>query len=559
MSSRAAGHRDPPVDSPPARVASLAAMRAGSAVRALRDRWLDAAGVAGAIGLGLPSLSYPFGVDQSIHWYIGERLLEGELPYVSGISTKPPLTFVVHALAIALFGDHQWSIRVVDLAFVVAIGFVVAALRARPRDPGGPPLPDVARPGEVGVACVAVSGIYYGFFDFHHTAHPDLWEGFFLLSAACVVVRAPGGRVSVRRAFAAGALAGVAAMLKQSGAVPGFVLGASIVVHALTRGARADAWRNALAFTAGVALVLAIVVLPFVLGGHFDAFREVMIDFIFEYAEKSFEKKVSAFPPWLYRMEYGLGAVIACVGAVIAGLGIAEAARDARARRFGLLVLGAMVVAFLSVLIQRRGHSYYNAVAVPVLALGLAWGLRRIVVSPARQLVIVLSLLALAMVAQDRAGAPHRYLSEWESWIGFVRGERSFAEHHVSRYRHRDNIVAVHAVARSIRARARPGDTLCVDGRLVVLYQLTGMRCPSRIFVTDGILREMPQLAGELDDVLAHDGPTFFATYADRRRVRQLERLGYTTRSLRVGPRRSYAIMERAAGRSGAQPSSGSR
>ncbi|MCZ7687024.1 MAG: hypothetical protein M5U28_53090 [Sandaracinaceae bacterium] len=98
-----------------------------------------------------------------------------------------------------------------------------------------------------------------------------------------------------------------------------------------------------------------------------------------------------------------------------------------------------------------------------------------------------------------------------------------------------------------------------MDGRLVVLYQLTGMRCPSRIFVTDGILREMPQLAGELDDVLAHDGPTFFATYADRRRVRQLERLGYTTRSLRVGPRRSYAIMERAAGRSGAQPSSGSR
>ena len=77
---------------------------------------LDALGVLATVLYALPSLGYPFGMDQPVHWYIGKRWLEGLMPYATGVDTKPPGVFAIHALSVLLLGDHQWSVRVVDLA-----------------------------------------------------------------------------------------------------------------------------------------------------------------------------------------------------------------------------------------------------------------------------------------------------------------------------------------------------------------------------------------------------------------------------------------------------------
>ena len=173
---------------------------------ALRDGWLDALGALAAITFALPSLDYPFGMDQPIHWYIGRRWLEGEMPYVSGVSTKPPGVFLVHAASILAFGDRQASVRIVDLIFVLVAAALIATFRARRRTADGRVVDlHPRRPGEVAAACVVMAALVYVYFDWNALGHPDLWQGVFVLLTAWLIVRAPDGVVSPRRAFAAGA------------------------------------------------------------------------------------------------------------------------------------------------------------------------------------------------------------------------------------------------------------------------------------------------------------------------------------------------------------------
>ena len=80
-----------------------------------RLRVFDAVGCLLAVAYGTPSVWYPFGNDQALHWYLGDGILRGDLPYVTGISGKPPGIFLVHALAIVLFGDTQAAIRILEV------------------------------------------------------------------------------------------------------------------------------------------------------------------------------------------------------------------------------------------------------------------------------------------------------------------------------------------------------------------------------------------------------------------------------------------------------------
>ena len=64
---------------------------------------------------GAQSLFYPFGRDQATHGYIGREWLAGRLPFVSTFDIKTPGIFFVHMATFAIFGEHPWGLRVVDL------------------------------------------------------------------------------------------------------------------------------------------------------------------------------------------------------------------------------------------------------------------------------------------------------------------------------------------------------------------------------------------------------------------------------------------------------------
>ena len=249
------------------------------------------------------------------------------MPYVAGVSTKPPGVFLVHALSIVLFGDHMWSIRIVDLGFVLTAGVLIATFRARRRVTDGSVVGTPPRVrGEIGAACLAVSGVYFTFFDFNDTAHPELWQSFFMLAPAWLIVRAPNGVLSARRAFAAGLLACVAVTFKHVAAITGVFCGVAIVLLALRRLDWRSALRDAGVYTLGVALVLLLTIAPFWLTGTFDAFWEFMVDFILKYAAQADRRRFGV--PRFLTPQYGLYGWIAALLLFFSGFAVTSATRN---------------------------------------------------------------------------------------------------------------------------------------------------------------------------------------------------------------------------------------
>ncbi|MGH7297344.1 MAG: hypothetical protein ACRELB_20570, partial [Polyangiaceae bacterium] len=131
-------------------------------------RWRDALLASCGVLFGAPSLAWPFGWDTAVHYYVGrEWALRGAIPYRDTFDHKPPLIHLVHAICVRLFGEGMWGIRVVELACVVALGLACASLAWGRRDGRAPD-------GLRGLAVLASSVLYYGFFDYWNTAQCEL-------------------------------------------------------------------------------------------------------------------------------------------------------------------------------------------------------------------------------------------------------------------------------------------------------------------------------------------------------------------------------------------------
>ena len=79
------------------------------------------------VALRLPSLVQPMGADQGLYAYIGERILEGDLPYVDAWDQKPPGIHYTYALMRAVW-PSDGVVAAADLAAAAAIAFLLAAI-----------------------------------------------------------------------------------------------------------------------------------------------------------------------------------------------------------------------------------------------------------------------------------------------------------------------------------------------------------------------------------------------------------------------------------------------
>ena len=205
-----------------------------------------------------------------------------------------------------------------------------------------------------------------------------------------------------------------------------------------------------------------------------------------------------------------------------------------------------------SVFIQKRvlsqwGFSYHFIAAIPFLALSLVWALRCVLPRRVLAQYAVVGLLGAAAFLHGPTWNYNRdwsYRLEWPSFWAYLRGEQSSAEYHQNhKYGRFENPARLARVAAFINARAREGDTLCVDGFTAHLYQYTGMRCPSRFLIGDGVGRNQEWIA-EYREMLEETPPTFFVTFPDRPRVNQLARSGYTRHDVTANGE-TYAVMIR--------------
>jgi hypothetical protein len=504
----------------------------------------DATCTLAAFLYSLPAWAYPFGNDQSLHWYIGRRWLDGELPFVSAISSKPIGMFSVHALSTALLGQGMWAIRVTESLTVLLVGWL-AALAARPLDlPRGEASAGErtsSRDGEYGLGALVFAGIYYTFFDYWDTAHPELWESTAALAALVVALRA---RTPWQRDAGAGALATLAFMFKFPAALPALGIALLCALRALAErepavGPLAQLLSGGKAvvqaagrFLCGVVPVVALTVLPFALGGKLATMWEILGVYIFHYAEQA--PPVRGIPGW-FRIEHGGGLLL--VAALLTTAAVSRA--QERVDRMGLwqllwTVLGCLL-ALGSVVLQAR-YFTYHFVAVGSFFAALCTLCIRLLPRQRERgpswatLALTALVIGLAFRLEPTSGKGQSYRAHAKALIAYKTGatDRDALLAPLDKRKSLDSPLYAEHVARAINALKQPGDTLCTRGFLTPLYPLTGLRCTSRHIVEENVPTGLPDWKREYRDALDKRPPTFLVTFSDRPRdVKQLRERGY--------------------------------
>lgn len=320
--------------------------------------------ILGALGVlfGLGSLTYPFGRDQGLYYYVArEWVLRGSIPYRDVLDHKTPGIYLLHALSVLLFGETMWGIRLLDLLCVVAVGFAAASLSAAR---GEPP-----RPGVRGAAILTTSVLFYGYLDFWNTAQSELWYAMLAIASVAAAVRV---EKTERAATLAGVLGGAALLMKPP-AIWIVLVAVGCIVHrtAGSTGALRErakpALRPLVAFAIGGAVVPGLVLGYFGAKGALPAMFDIVVG-----ANSFYVKREKGGAPLEAVPGYHWG-YFPLVPALLLYLMWAVRRSD-RAR--AVLALAITAGAYLAVIMQGKYYLLHWSVCIPAFAIVAAHAAR---------------------------------------------------------------------------------------------------------------------------------------------------------------------------------------
>jgi hypothetical protein len=507
----------------------------------LRAHPWDVLGCVAAMVYGIPTVWYPFGSDQGIHWYLGHRLLEGVMPYASGISGKPPLIFLVHAFAEVLFGNHQSSIRILEVVSMPLFGWLIATAVRRRDQP--------VRDGEAGCAALLLSAAVYTYQDYWNTAHPETGMTMSLFAALAVAVHARPGR---RRPLLVGAFSMVAFLFKYPGAamalpIAGYCGFRALYTDDLPEGQRLPRlpsrqhWfafvREAAWFLAGAAVVFAACLLPFILTNTVREMYEVCVLMTENYASTPafpLDWYKPLFEPWRQGTFFDTATLVFLVGA---GFAIWR-------KRYSELVFGGflfllVLASIASVVMQMRLFTYHWLATYPFFVAIAVWAVRQVAIEPrvvrraSPFLVLVAALLTVAAFVYRPdfiTKHPYNYRTHVANWWSVVTGAvtREALTMSYQRTAQADKVGDLVRASLTVRERARPGDAMCLTCFISPLYQLTGLNCTTRHAVGSFTTMGPKYWGREYTDFLRQHPPRFVVsihTYPKRNRM--LRKIGY--------------------------------
>ena len=221
------------------------------------------------VAFGAFSLAFPFGRDQGLYAYVGREWLEhGAIPYLDTFEQKTPGVFLVHVLAIAVFGETTAGVRAIELLATALLGVLCADLARPPRAP--------SPAGLRGAGVVFSSVLYYGFYGYWDTAQCELVCVLASVASLWAVTR----RRPERRAWLLGGLcAGVAVVMKPPGALLVLVaVGAAVARRMRGPGPRGRGVLATLAWMGlGGAIVPALLVAYFAAHHALAAAKDVLV------------------------------------------------------------------------------------------------------------------------------------------------------------------------------------------------------------------------------------------------------------------------------------------
>lgn len=453
---------------------------------------------------GGASLSYPFGHDQGVHWYVAhEWLKRGAMPYRDTFDYKTPGIFLVHLVAATLGGDGQRPIRVAELGCVLALGVLVGKIGADPRE---------RVPGLTGLAVLATSIFYFGYFSFWDTAQCEIWAALFAFGSLAAAMRIERGSLA---AGVAGLCGGLAILMKPPVAL---LLGTALWwLH--RRRERSLVW---LVFAAGLLLPWIVVGSVFAAKGAGRDLWDVLVFANLHYVVDA--RRVSTFGAW-FDESVNVFVTFNPFSSVLAVLLVLRARSGTFLRDYGS-ELALFAAAYVGILLQLKFYRYHFGVLAPIFAL--------VVVRLAREHVLraektkrAVAWSAVAIVgAYFLSGIPARdwrysTAAAFELWSG-----RSTREQFAARFSAPALIYSQadsEKVAAWLRAHAAPGDEVAVRGFEPEIYQLSGMRYAGRFFWTVPLvdphrMYEREAWLAQDERAFAEHAPRFVVALADLHR-----------------------------------------
>lgn len=434
-----------------------------------------------------PSVLYPFGRDQGLFYYVGrEWVLRGAVPYRDVWDHKPPLIYVLHAAAIVLFGERLWGIRVCELVLMLGIGWLAARLVTQRRTSVYPPT--------WGIATLSGVFAYHGCLGFWDTAQCEIWAAAAALASVTVVIH---GSRSARSAVAGGILGAIALWFKPPALfllTPAF---AALMYRAIAEAP--DGRRARCAFVAfvrygvGVLAFSALIAGYFALHGALDEMIDILVFANAYYVEhEATEPGLANFWVHVALFETYGGVVLLPLCLSIGAIGVALWRRRwSQACRYGFVPLW-MIATALGVWIQRKAYIYHwGPVAIGVAVFGalICEDTRRAFASRFGERAAWLPSVGIAASAvilffASRQGA--RHAAECIEALRYVSGYSTRGRYYsrfevpVMGFSH----VQSERVARFLRARAAPNDTLAVRGFEPQIYAMTGLHYTGRFYWT---------------------------------------------------------------------------
>jgi hypothetical protein len=425
--------------------------------------------VVGAGAIRVRLLDVPFERDEGEYAYAGQLMLQGVPPFKLAYNMKLPGTYAAYALSLAAFGETVAGARI-GLALVNACTIVLLFLLGRKLLGTGGGLAAAAA-----FAFLSLSKSMLGPFGHatHFVALPAVAGALVLTSA----VESGRGRLF----FASGALLGVAVLMKQPGFVfPLFGLAWLAWTRLRRGGGGAARWlRESFALLLGISAPFAVMLAALAAAGVLDRFYFWVVLYAREYASSM------SLAAGLRNLGHAGSQIAAEHGLLLAlaaaGLAVQAVPRLAvRDRAFVLAFLG---FSFLGACpgFYFRGHYFLLALPAVSLLVGAAYrALESLAEARARPAMswIAAALIAVACVQPIVTRADLYFRFPPERVAREIYGPNPFPESL--------------EIARYIRERTRPEDTIAVIGSEPQIYFYAGRRAATGHIYTYALMELQP-------------------------------------------------------------------
>ncbi len=452
--------------------------------------------------LGVCSLPLPFGRDQGLYYYVArEWALRGSIPYRDVFDHKPPGIYVIHRLAIALFGEVQWGIRVLDFACVLLLGLVVARLATPVRS-------KVARDARA-IATLWVAVLFYGVLNYWDGAQSEIYYTLFGVAAIACALHVLDLR---KAALAVGVLAGAAMIVKPPVVWFLFAAVAALALRMRRERAPVPRWLAVAGLCAlGAALPIGVMLAYFAAHGALAAMLDVVVGangyyVAHEHARDPIADALDGSQGYL-AFYAPFSSLLFLGGALVPWLSV-RTGYDAWAKRYvwaWILVL----CAYAATAMQMKFYLlHWTPMVVAMALLGtLLWMQLRAQLARAKVSARVLAVLPIALILALWLGSRHgrSFVEQQIATTRYLRGVDS-RERFASRFAFPEvhfSYAEAEWVGLWLRAHTTPEDFVAVRGFEPEVYAVAHRRHSGRFFWTTFLT--VPARAYRRAEYLAED------------------------------------------------------